>query len=119
MKLIFLFSCLLIGLLFEAVPYDAAPIDLFLFAEMAMPFKTWLYFLCEHFVLIMLAYIIAFEAKKYALSCKAFFWIQILDCIDYLLTYNTKWLSVISFNTASMIVLASFIVYEYVRGDHY
>lgn len=97
------------------VPYDSEPVDLFLFSDVAMPFKTWLYFTLEHVVLIMLSYVIAFEAKNYVIACKAFFYLQIFDLVDYLLTYNTKWFGVVSFNTIGMIVFAIFIVFEYVR----
>jgi 4-amino-4-deoxy-L-arabinose transferase-like glycosyltransferase len=97
------------------VPYDSKPVDLFLFAEVAMPFKTWLYFTLEHLVLIMLSYVIAFEAKTYTTACKAFFWLQVVDLADYLLTYNTKWLGILSFNTVGMIIFAAFIIFEYVR----
>lgn len=118
MKIIFLFLCMVVGLAFEMVPYDSEPVDLFLFAEIAMPFKTWLYFLLEHLVLVMLTYIIAFEAKTYVTACKAFFWLQVFDLIDYTLTYNTEWFGFLTFNTVATIVFAAFIIFEYVRvGD--
>lgn len=115
MKLAFLFTCIIVGLAFELVPYDSEPVDLFLLADVSMPFKTWLYFAFEHLVLVMLSYVIAFESKTYVTACKAFFYFQIFDLIDYLLTYNTQWFGIVSFNTIGMIVFAAFIVYEYVR----
>lgn len=115
MKLAFLFTCIIVGLAFELVPYDSEQVDLFLFSDVTMPFKTWLYFALEHVVLIMLSYVIAFEAKTYIVACRAFFYLQIFDFADYLLTYNTKWFGLVSFNTIGMIVFAAFIIFEYVR----
>lgn len=109
--------CLLIGLVFQAIPYDSTPIDYFILADTKLPFKTWFYFLSEHLVLIALSYVIAWEAKKYVLSCKVFFFIQVADLIDYLLTYNTAWFDLVSFNIVAVLLFATSIVYEYGRDS--
>jgi nicotinamide riboside transporter PnuC len=105
------------GVVFNAVPYDNEVKDYFLFADTPLTFKTWLYFVCEHLVLIMLAYVIAAEAKKYTLPCKVFFWIQVGNLADYLLTYNTNWIGFINFNIVSIVIFATSILYEYGRGS--
>jgi len=117
MKLIFLFCCLLVGLLFDAIPYDSTPIDMFLFADTALPFKTWLYFALEHFILIMLSYVIAYEATQYKTQCKVFFWLQVGNLIDYLLTYNTEWIGFINYNIVAASIFATSVIYEYGRDS--
>lgn len=112
MKLGLLFVCLLIGVIYQTIPYDSEPLKLFVFSDVALPFKTWVYFVGEHLVLIMLGYIIASEEKYYTVAAKTFFFIQIADLADYLLTYNSNWLGFISFNVISFIVFGSSIVYE-------
>ncbi len=117
MKVIFMFLCLLVGLVYNALPYDSTPLSMFLFSDTDLPFKTWLYFVCEHLVLIMLAYVIAAEAKKYTLPCKVFFWLQVGNLADYLLTYNTNWIGFINFNIVSIVIFTTAILYEYGRGS--
>ena len=117
MKLIFLFVCVLMGVVFNAVPYDNEVKDYFLFADTQLTFKTWLYFVCEHLVLIMLSYVITAESRSYKLQCRVFFWLQVGNLADYLLTYNTNWIGFINFNIVSMLVFATSIVYEYVRDS--
>lgn len=117
MKAIFLFLCLLVGVVYNTLPYDSNPLSMFMYSDTTLPFKTWLYFLCEHIVLVMLAYVIAAESRTYRLSCKVFFWIQVAGMIDYLLTYNTNWIGFINFNIISVIIFAGSILYEYGRGS--
>jgi len=117
MKLIFLFTCLLIGVLFNAIPYDSFTTDYFLFADTKLTFKTWLYFSLEHLVLIMLSYVIAYEATQYKTQCKVFFWLQVGNLIDYLLTYNTEWIGFINYNIVAVLIFATSIFYEYGRDS--
>lgn len=117
MKLIFLFTCLLIGIVFNSIPSGIGTIQMFPFYDIAITFKTWLYFVCEHLVLIMLSYVIAIESKKYKLQCRVFFWLQMGNLVDYLLTYNTDWIGFINYNVVAVIIFATSIVYEYVRDS--
>jgi len=109
--------CLLIGLVFQAIPYDSTPLEMFPLSDDVIQFKTWFYFLAEHLVLIALSYVIAWEARKYVISCKVFFFIQVADLIDYLLTYNTAWFDLVSFNIVAVLLFATSIVYEYGRDS--
>ena len=119
MKLIFLFLCLFVGVIFNAIPSDIETMQMFPLSDVAVTFKTWLYFVMEHGILIMLSYIIASEAKQYKVACKVFFYIQIFDLVDYLLTYNSAWTGIISYNIISMIIFGVFIMQEYDRRDYY
>lgn len=91
---------------------------MFPLSDYVLPFKTWLYFVCEHLIFIMLAYVIAYEATQYKTQCKVFFWIQVADLADYLLTYNTNWIGFINFNIVAVLIFATSIFYEYGR-DRY
>jgi hypothetical protein len=113
MKRVFIFLILLLGVLFELIPYDGSNLRGFILSDVTLPFKTHLYFLLEHFVLIMLSYIIYAESVKYRKTTFAFFLIQIFDLFDYFITYNSKWIGIISFNVISMIILGIVILIEF------
>lgn len=61
----------------------------------------------------MLSYIIYAESAKYRKTTFAFFLIQIFDLFDYFITYNSKWIGIISFNVISMIILGIVILSEF------
>ena len=79
--------------------------------------QTWVYFLFEHATVLCLAYIVASEARQYKLSCKTFFWLQLADTLDYLLTYNTVWfhlgLMPISMNVVKVLIFGFVVFHEY------
>lgn len=121
MKLLFLYIVLLIWVGYEMVPYDSIPLDMFPFSSTQLPFKTWLYFFLEHTGIIMLCYILAMEATTYRYATKVFFYLQVADLIDYVMTYNTQWFTFfgipITFNILSAICFSFVILKEYDRTN--
>ena len=113
MKQIFIFLILLLGVLFELIPYDGSSLIGFPLSNVQLPFKTYIYFAAEHFILIMLSYIIFAESTNYRKATFAFFVIQIFDLFDYFITYNSKWIGIVSFNIISMIILGVVILIEF------
>jgi len=112
-KVILLYCLILMGVLFEIVPFDSEPLSMFPLSDVQLPFKTWLYFTMEHFILIAMSYIIYAEATEYHNSCLAFFVLQIFDMIDYFITYNTLWTDFISFNIVAMVIFGITILSEF------
>lgn len=52
---------------------------------------TYVYFLFERLIMVVMALYIYFESVKFKTALKAFVFIQVFDAIDYLLTYNKTW----------------------------
>lgn len=132
MKLILLFICLILGLTYLAIPEGmTGQIGFFriMYDGMGEHYKgevsylykirfiDWFYFVCEHLVMIILAYVILAESMKHRAALKMFLFIQVADFIDYLITFNTGWFMVgnfiVSFNVVACIIFACAIIYEY------
>lgn len=123
-RVLLLVVIMLFGAVFLVIPEnDDAPVyALFpLKSGAEITVQSYVYFIFEHFQLMALCYIIAAEAKTYRRSCKTFFWIQVADFVDYLLTYNKVWfhagLLPISMNVVSLFVFASVVVVEWKQDD--
>lgn len=52
---------------------------------------TYFYFLFEHLILVVMALFIYFESHRYKDALKVFVMIQIVDTLDYVLTYSATW----------------------------
>lgn len=105
-KLLLLYATLLVGLIFLIIPDWHTPHDFFLFSSMKLTGAMHIYFIGEKAILIVLAYIIAFEAKEYQKAVWVFFWLLVADLVDYLLSYNSVWLSIGNFPISMNIVKA-------------
>ncbi len=115
---------LIIGPLFLMVPdfTGGKYFDFFLLSDQQLTVQTWLYFACEHVVIIILCYLIAQSQTKYYKVAIVYYWIQIIDFIDYLLTYNSVWFTVehlpVSMNTLGLCVFLYYaIMYGRVDND--
>lgn len=107
MKLILLSVTILLGLVFMALPDNTTPKDFFLFYDINLTFQTYVYFLFEHFIIIILSYIIAVESRQYKNEVRIFFWLQVLDLVDYVLTYNTPWFHVFNFPISMNVIMVT------------
>lgn len=105
-KLLLLFLTVIFGLVFVLLPNTGIREDFFLFADMKLSLETHLYFICEHFVLIILSYIIYNEATEYKNALFIFFLLMVGDMVDYCLTYNGVWFRINEFPISMNIVKA-------------
>lgn len=119
-KLLLLYSTLLIGVVFLLLPEIGSQIDFFLFSDVKLTGTQYIYFLCEKAVLIVLAFIIANEATEYRQAIWCFFWLFVLDLVDYLLCYNQVWFFYksipISMNVFKSVVFGIVILQEWIRS---
>lgn len=92
-KLILLYLTLILSCVFLWIP-RIGPEDYFLFSDMELYFATYVYFILERVFIIILAYVIANEATKYNDALWMFFWLCVLDLVDFLLCYNDVWFRV-------------------------
>lgn len=91
----------------------------FPFSDTVITIQTWLYFLFEHLILVILAIVIFDLSEKYKLAAFTFIVIQLIDTVDYCLTYGEPWFnSVVTWNTLKIGLFMTAIVYEYGRRSN-
>lgn len=120
-KLILLYLTLLVSILFILLPNTGITQKWFLFSEVKLTFKTHLYFICEHFVLIVMAHIIKSEYSDNKFELSIFFYLMIIDLVDYLLNYNEIWFRVgevpVSFNTTACLIFGLTILNKWIKSQ--
>lgn len=102
-KLILLYLTFVVGLVFLILPEQISTKDYFPLYDIQMYLSTYVYFILEKSILILLAAIIYTEATEYKNELRVFIFLLIFDLIDYFLTYNTIWFHIgefpVSMNT--------------------
>lgn len=88
-RLIIMFVTLLFSILF--IFYNPQGQIGFLFSKMVLTPELWFYYFFEHMVLVLLAIVILDLEPKYKFAAIVFLCIQIIDTIDYVLTYGERW----------------------------
>jgi len=115
---IFILIILFVRMAFVLIPLGPI-IDPFPFAEQRIYAESYAYYLNEHLAWILISYILMVEVPKHRPFFKVFLIINVLDMVDYLLSYNSIWFKVgtipISFNVVSFGVLALILVSEWRR----
>jgi hypothetical protein len=113
-KLLLLYVTLLMGLVFMAIPDNTPAMDFFPFHDILLTVQTYVYFVFEHLTIIIFSYIIATEARQYRKEVMIFFWLQVCDFVDYLLTYNSPWFHVgllpVSMNVVTLFIFGAAII---------
>ena len=86
------FSCV-IGLLFNLVP-NTEHRNYFLFGGVEMNLKTHAYFAFDHLSRLMLVYAVVLLLP----GATVLFWIEFGDLVDYLICYNSTWVTIFDYN---------------------
>lgn len=119
LKLILLFVVLLMGMVFTMLPSGTSIIG-FPFQDGEIRLIDYLYFLMEHIVTIIFAYIIYHESTNYKQPLKIFLVLMVLDMLDFTMTFNNPWVHVggfaVSMNTVSVMVFGATIIHHYDNG---
>jgi hypothetical protein len=144
MRVIFLYICIVIGLVFRSVPVGTTktvPFFRIMYVEDRMEtecypartkgevsytyrgeLKDYVYYFSDHLVLICLSLLLFSEGRKYRHVYKTFMVLQILNLVDYMITFNTGWFVfydvVVTFNAIACFVLALVILNEYGRVNN-
>lgn len=115
-KLLLLYSTFLLGFVFMFIPDKIEPYDYFLFSDMKLYFGTYIYFICEKIVLIVLSYVVVNEATEYRGVIWIFFWLVCADLVDFLLCYGGVWFSLgsvpVSMNVVKVFVFGGVVINE-------
>lgn len=88
----------------------------FPFSEQILTVETYFYFLFEHLTVLILAIVILSMATEYRYAFKIFVVIQIIDTVDYCLTYGGRWpFFPISWNIIKVSVFSLIVGYEIIK----
>lgn len=96
-----LFSSLTLSVLFKAWPDYGSKIHAFLFSKETLNTQSWIYYIMEHLIAIMVAGCLLISDNTPSWLLKLFFSIMLADMIHFLLFYRDEG---IGFNLAKVIV---------------
>lgn len=117
-RLLLLLSTLLLSVVFMLSP-ETKPYDFFPLADTEVTLEFYIYYLCEHLILVVFAFFIYMESDKYKFSLLVFLLIQVADIVDFCLTYGSAWFEMlghpITFNVIKILVFILAIEYEFLR----
>jgi hypothetical protein len=120
MKAFLVYITFFIGIVFTLTP--EGPIwSPFLFSPRQVHVETYVYYLWEHAVKIVLLHVIHVESVKHRRFFAFMFWFQVFDTLDYMATYNEVWVYVwgvpTSANTVGFLLGALFLLHDYKNHD--
>lgn len=120
-KLLLLYLTFVITLVFMLIPNNDINVAFpFSNPAMSVSLEYYIYSIFERSVLIILAYIIANEAQEYREVIWVFFWLMVVDFLEYLLTYSSVWFTLggfpISFNVVKCVVFGVAILYAWTKN---
>jgi TctA family transporter len=90
-RAVILLTTLALSGVFLFLPEETTPRDYFLYSDQLLELDTYVYFLFEHLILVILALLIWELEPKFRISVTAFLVIQIIDILDYVLFYGEAW----------------------------
>jgi hypothetical protein len=118
-KLLFIFSVMVLGIVFLIIP-DAPPYDFFLLSDKKVTPEWYVYYLVESLIIIIFALYMRLESNEYKIYTTLFLALQIIELIDFILTYNMVWFYYkklpITFNVIKVLVFGSLLAYECIRN---
>lgn len=92
------------------------PWAMFCISDVEVTKNVYIYFLFEHLILVMFAFYMWAEAVRNRVALFIFFWIHVIDTIDYLVAYGQTWFYVayypINWNVLKAAVFAIAIINE-------
>lgn len=110
MRLIILFGSVALGMLFMF--YQPVGEIGFLFSDVKLHADTYIYYIMEHVIKILLVIVIWELEKQYRVAISVLLGLEVIDLIDFILTYNTPWLRYVSINTVKTAFFGLAVVYE-------
>lgn len=107
--------------MFLIMPEPIQEHDYFLFSDMKLYPATYMYFIGEKVILIILGFVVVTEESEYREALKVFVYLLIADLVDFLLCYNEAWFTIgsfpVSMNVVKCIVFGLTILYTWVKGQ--
>jgi hypothetical protein len=110
LRLILLFGTLVLGSLFM---FHRPEGEIgFMFSDVVLHADTYVYFVMEHIIKILLVLVIWELDKANRVAISTLLALEFMDLVDFVLTYNSVWFKFISMNTIAPIIFGLAIVYE-------
>lgn len=110
-RLILILLTLIFSVLF--LFYDTRAEIGFPFSDQILTVDTYMYFLFEHLTVLILSVVMLSMATEYRYAFKVFLAIQIIDTVDYCLTYGEPWgFLPVSWNVIKVLLFSSIVGYE-------
>lgn len=111
---LFLLLCTLALSCVFLIVKPSVPMALFPFSDMKLSIQNYVYYACEHLILIVFALFIFMESDRFKFPLAAFLIIQIVDLLDFILTYSEPWFEVngwpITFNVLKVAIFMLIII---------
>lgn len=109
-KIIFLVLVILFQTVFLWIPMEGERHNLFL-SSATCTYQQYWYYLFEHLAWCYVFYLMAYEIASLRRELKILLWLSIFDFVDYLLTYNMVYFSIIGLPISFNIIQAVALVY--------
>jgi len=86
----------------------------FLFSDMVLSHKQYAHDMLEHIIRAVLAAAVLVDATQYRTALKVFLLIELMEIVDYILTYGEPWFDskIFTWNTIKVGLMGMAIVYE-------
>lgn len=84
----------------------------FLFDDVTIHADTYVYYVMEHLIKIIFVVVIWELDAKYRALISILLGLEVLDLIDFVLTYNSRWYKYLSINTFKAAIFGMAISYE-------
>lgn len=115
--------CILIALfvreLWILLPENLTMIEPFPFHKMEISVQSYMYFACFYCSMMIFAYAFRMIMPEYDLVLTVWFFLQVIEFIDYFLTYNTAWFHInnlgVSITLVKFAVLSILTIYTWIR----
>jgi hypothetical protein len=89
--IILILAALAIREAWTLIPFSAHTFDPFPFYDIELNIQTYVYFLCHYVSMMVFAYAFTTLLISFRPILTTWFWLQAVEFIDYLLTYNSPW----------------------------
>ncbi len=86
----------------------------FLFSDVMLSYKQWVYSLLEHVIRLVLAVALLTTSTQYRTALKVFVLIECIEVLDYILTYGEPWFDskIFTWNTIKVGLFSLAIIHE-------
>ena len=78
--------------------------DPFPFYDLELSIQTYVYFLCHYVSMMVFAYTFMMIIISFRPVLAAWFWLQVVEFFDYMLSYNTPWFYILGVGVGITII---------------
>jgi hypothetical protein len=95
----------------------------FPFSKQVLTYENYVYYLMEHVSRIFMAMALLCYVKYFVFTLRLFLALEIVDTVDYILTWGTPWSGgAVTFNTLKCVIFGVSVAYDFIKtknvGSH-